>query len=154
MILLLVTYYLQNTSKQTWTKLNTVTLNLRIHQPEGIWQSKELWSCLKKQFSSSQRKSYSSYSRSNTFRSLVILLLLSLLGAGGWGIQLGLHQEVLETVLKGIWPLKVWAETGIRNRSVKKAKVQKDTCTWCSLRHYLQQPRHGGTLNAHWQRKG
>ena len=31
----------------------------------------------------------------------------------------------------------------------EKTIIQKDTCTQCSLQHYLQQPRHGSILKVH-----
>uniref|UniRef100_A0A8D0NT85 Uncharacterized protein n=1 Tax=Sus scrofa TaxID=9823 RepID=A0A8D0NT85_PIG len=34
----------------------------------------------------------------------------------------------------------------------EKTMTQKETCTPCSLQHYIQQPRHGKNLNAHRQR--
>ena len=34
----------------------------------------------------------------------------------------------------------------------EKTIIQKDTCTQCSLQHYLQQPGHGSNLNIHQQR--
>ena len=36
----------------------------------------------------------------------------------------------------------------------EKATIQKDTCTKCSLQHYLQWPGHGNNLNVHQQMNG
>ena len=36
----------------------------------------------------------------------------------------------------------------------EKTIIQKDTCTQCSLQHYLQYPRHRSNLNVHQQRIG
>ena len=35
---------------------------------------------------------------------------------------------------------------------LEKTIIQKDTCTQCSLQHYLQQPGHGSNLNVYPQR--